>query len=73
MIGTQATYRSRGFAARQAVGKRSKCSEVEGATDHGALGSENADISNDKHGLIPCRRKDKVSWGRFVLPGLVGS
>ena len=33
-----------------AVGKRPKCSEVEGVTDHGALGSENADISNDKAG-----------------------
>ena len=32
------------------VGKRPKCSEVEGVTDHGALGSENADISNDKAG-----------------------
>ena len=32
------------------VGKRSKCSEVEGVTDHGAFGSENADISNDKDG-----------------------
>ena len=33
------------------VGKRSKCSEVEGVTDHGAFGSENADISNDKRWL----------------------
>ena len=32
------------------VGKRSKCSEGEGVTDPGALGSENADISNDKCG-----------------------
>ena len=29
------------------VGKRSKYSEVEGVTDHGVFGSENADISND--------------------------
>jgi hypothetical protein len=41
-------------------------------TDHGALGSENADISNDKAGLIPARLNPKDSWGRFVLPGLVG-
>ena len=54
------------------VGKRSKDSEVEGVTDHGVLGSENADISNDKAGLIPARRNPKDSWGRFVLPGLVG-
>ena len=32
------------------VGKRPKCSEGEGVTDSGALGSENADISNDKAG-----------------------
>lgn len=32
------------------VGKRFKCSEGEGATNPGALGSENADISNDKAG-----------------------
>ena len=52
MIGTQAVYRSYGFLifGSGVVGKRPKCSEVEGATDHGALGSENADISNDKDG-----------------------
>jgi hypothetical protein len=42
-------------------------------TEHGALGSENADISNDKAGQNPARRKDKVSWARFVRPGSVGS
>ena len=57
---------------KAAVGKRPKCSEVEGVTDHGAFGSENADISNDKAGLIPARLNPKDSWGRFVLPGLVG-
>ncbi len=50
MIGTQAIYRSYGCVARRAVGKRSKCSEAGGVTDCGALGSENADISNDKDG-----------------------
>ena len=39
-----------GASKKCAVGKRPKCSEVEGVTDHGALGSENADISNDKDG-----------------------
>ena len=42
-------------------------------TDGGALTSENADTSSDKPGKNPGRRKPKVSWGRFVLPGLVGS
>jgi hypothetical protein len=37
------------------------------------MGSEDADMSSDKTGEIPVRRKPKVSWGRFVLPGLVGS
>ena len=42
-------------------------------TDRGAFRSEDADISNVKAGEIPVRRKPKVSWGRFVLPGLVGT
>ena len=42
-------------------------------TDGGALGSENADTSSDKPGKNPGRRKPKVSWARFVLPGLAGS
>ena len=32
------------------VGKRSKCLEANTASVGGAFGSENADISNDKHG-----------------------
>jgi hypothetical protein len=42
-------------------------------TNCGVLTSENADMSSDKTGEIPVRRKPKVSWGRFVLPGLVGT
>ena len=42
-------------------------------TEGGVLGSENADTSSDKQGENPCRRKPKVSWARFVLPGLAGS
>ena len=41
--------------------------------DGGALISENADMSSDKPDENSGRRKPKVSWGRFVLPGLVGS
>jgi hypothetical protein len=41
--------------------------------DGGALISENADTSSDKLGKNPSRRKPKVSWARFVLPGLAGS
>ena len=35
--------------------------------------SENADTSSDKPSKNLGRRKPKVSWARFVLPGLVGS
>ncbi len=42
-------------------------------TESGALVSENADTSSDKTGENPVRRKPKVSWARFVLPGLAGS
>ena len=39
----------------------------------GVLGSENADMSNDKAGEIPARRKSKVSRATFFVPGLVGT
>ena len=56
-----------------AVEERLKCSEVEGVTDHVALGSENADISIDIAGYIPARLNPMVSRRMFVLPALVGS
>ena len=43
------------------------------ATDGGVSGSENADMSNDKRGEIPLRRKPEVSWATFFAPGLVGT
>ena len=42
-------------------------------TDRGAFRSEDADISNDKAGEIPVRRKPKVSWAMIFISGLVGS
>jgi hypothetical protein len=39
----------------------------------GPHGSDYADMSNEKQGENPCRRNSKVSWGRFVRPGLVGT
>ncbi len=42
-------------------------------TDGGALISENADTSSDKPDENSGRRKPKVSWARFVPPGLAGS
>ena len=55
------------------VEERSNRAEAKGATDSGLIRSEYPDMSNDKYGENPYRRKDKVSWARFVLPGLVGS
>ena len=55
------------------VGKRSNCTEAEAVSDCGAIGSDNPGMSNDKYDQNSYRRKDKVSWGRLVLPGLGGS
>ena len=41
--------------------------------ESGLLGSEYVDMSNDKAGEIPARRKPKVSWATFVVPGLAGT
>ena len=43
------------------------------ATEPGALTREYADMSNDKTGEIPVRRKPEVSWATFFVPGLVGT
>ena len=36
------------------------------------LSGEYAGLSNEKEGENPSRRKPKVSWGRYIRPGLVG-
>ena len=56
-----------------AVGEAWPVQRSRTVTDGGALASENADTSSDKPGKNPGRRKPKVSWARFVLPGLAGS
>jgi len=73
MIGTEVVRRSRGLHASGVVGERSNSGEAEAASDRGAVGSEYPDMSNDKSGKNPLRRKDKVSRVKFVCPGLVGS
>ena len=55
------------------VGERPQPLRRRPETAAGALRSENADTSSDKPGENPGRRKPKVSWARFVLPGLAGS
>lgn len=39
----------------------------------GGIGSANADISNDKEGEKPSRRKPKVSCATLIDAGLVGT
>ena len=43
------------------------------ATEGGGLRREDADMSNDKPGEIPGRRKPKVSRATIFVPGLVGT
>ena len=76
MIVDQTTYRSYGFEkfSNFSSGRRAYSAlRSRTETDGGALNSENADTSSDKPDENSGRRKPKVSWGRFVLPGLVGS
>ena len=60
------------FGVPGVVEERSLLVEGEGVTDSGRQGSDYADMSNDKPGENPGRRNPKVSWGRFVRPGLAG-
>ena len=39
----------------------------------GEIGKANVGISNDKEGVMPSRRKTKVSRATLIVPGLVGS
>ena len=54
---------------RKAFQPRRRCA----AKRAGVVGSEYPGLSNDKCGQNPHRRKDKVSWVKFVFPGLVES
>ena len=54
------------------VGERSRQRRSGTETSRGAAASDYAGMSNDKAGENPARRKPKVSWGRYIRPGLVG-
>jgi hypothetical protein len=58
---------------RGLVGEHCRSVEAVAKAACGVATRENADMSSDMAGEIPARRKPKVSWGRFVLPGLVGT
>jgi len=55
------------------VGERSWMGRSGRVTDRGLPGSDYADMSNEKEGENPSRRNPKVSRGRFVHPGSVGT
>ena len=42
-------------------------------TAGGEVRREHVDMSNDKPGEIPGRRKPQVAWAMLVSPGLVGT
>ena len=56
----------------QVVGERCCQRRSRTETSGGASASDYAGMSNDKTGENPVRRKPKVSWGRYIRPGLVG-
>ena len=55
-------------SGRGAFQRRRRCS----GRNAGGSGSENADMSNDKPGEKPGRRKPKVSCARVIRAGLAG-
>ena len=76
MIGDQAAYRSSGRGSGPPEPCVRRALSVRGsrkATEGGVLTREHADISNEKAGEIPARRKPKVSWATLFVPGLVGT
>ena len=56
-----------------AVGEHSGNRRRETVRTPGGTGRAYADMSSDKIGEKPIRRKSKVSWVKVIFPGLVGS
>ena len=65
--------RSRGSVVTRLVGERSVGRRRCPVRDVGGIRSENAGMSSEKAGENPAGRKSKVSRGRFVRPGEVGT
>ena len=55
-----------------AVGERWGCPRREAVRPPGGSPNENAGMSSEKAGENPAHRKSKISWVKFVFPGLVG-
>ena len=61
------------IADREMVEERSCRRRSGDGSFRGVAGSDYADMSNEKPGENPGRRNPKVSRGRFVRPGSVGT
>ena len=73
MIGSQATCRNRAMTPQGVVGRGAyPLGRSRAVRTCGLMGSDYADMSNEKTGGNPVRRNPKVSRGRFVLPGSAG-
>ncbi len=57
---------------KHAVAERSVSLRREGVSLPGGIGSESADMSSDKEGERPSRRKSKGSCVKLICAGLVG-
>ena len=57
---------------KHAVAERSVSLRREGVSLPGGIGSENADMSSDKEGERPSRRKSKGSCVKLICAGLAG-
>ena len=56
----------------QVVGEHSTRLRSVTERTRGGRGRAYADMSSDKKGEKPFRRKSKVSWVKLIFPGLVG-
>ncbi len=54
------------------VAECSVCLRRESVSDPGGIGSKNADMSSDKEGERPSRRKSKGSCVKLICAGLAG-
>ena len=73
MIGTKLATEVAGVPALRGRGRGALYADRSvKETERGLHTSDNADMSNEKPGGNPGRRNPKISWGRFVRPGLVG-
>ena len=64
--------KSRALDLFKAVAERSVSLRRYPVRDAGGIGSENADMSSDKEGERPSRRKSKGSCVKLICAGLAG-